>query len=57
MLVNLDGASEGAPLHGRWKIYGSLVPDSVIRKIYYQNAMRYFPAAKAAMPKHLAARH
>lgn len=47
---------QGAPLHGRWKIYGSLVPDPVIRKIYYQNAMRYFPAANAAMPKHLAAR-
>jgi predicted TIM-barrel fold metal-dependent hydrolase len=46
----------GAPLHGRWKIYGSLVPDDVIRKIYYQNATRYFPAAAEAMPKHLAAR-
>lgn len=46
---------QGAPLHGRWKIYGVALPDAVIRKIYFENAMRYFPAAKANMPKHLAA--
>jgi hypothetical protein len=40
---------EGAALHGRWKIYGVSLPDEVIRKIYYQNALRYFPQAQAAM--------
>ncbi len=46
----------GAPLHGRWKIYGVGLPDDVLRKIYYQNALRYLPASRAAMEKHLAAR-
>jgi predicted TIM-barrel fold metal-dependent hydrolase len=46
---------EGAPLHGRWKIYGVDLPDEVIRKIYYQNAMRYYPAVKANVPPRLAA--
>jgi predicted TIM-barrel fold metal-dependent hydrolase len=46
---------EGAPLHGRWKIYGIGLPDDVLRKIYYQNALRYLPAARPAMAKHLAA--
>jgi len=36
----------GAPLHGRWKIYGSLLPDDVLRKVYYANATRLFPAAR-----------
>lgn len=43
----------GAPLHGRWKIYGVGLPDEVIRKIYYQNALRYLPAARPAMEKRL----
>lgn len=46
----------GAPLHGRWKIYGVGLPDDVLRKIYYENALRYLPAQRAAMEKHLAAR-
>jgi len=46
----------GAPLHGRWKIYGIGLPDEVIRKIYYANALRHLPAARPAMEKHLAAR-
>jgi hypothetical protein len=45
----------GAPLHGRWKIYGVALPDDVLRKIYYQNALRYLPGSRAAMEKHLAA--
>jgi hypothetical protein len=32
------------------------LPDNVIRKICYQNALRIFPAARPAMEKHLAAR-
>ena len=47
---------EGAPLHGRWKIYGVSLPDQAIRKIYYENALKYFPEARAAMKKHLAER-
>jgi hypothetical protein len=46
---------QGAPLHGRWKIYGIGLPDDVLRKIYYQNALSYLPAARPAMQKHLAA--
>ena len=45
----------GAPLHGRWKIYGINLPDEALRKIYYENALKYLPAAKAAMKQHLAA--
>jgi predicted TIM-barrel fold metal-dependent hydrolase len=47
---------EGAPLHGRWSIYGVNLPDEVLRKIYYQNALRYLPAMRQAMEKRLAAR-
>jgi predicted TIM-barrel fold metal-dependent hydrolase len=47
----------GAPLQGRWKIYGVFLPDEVLRKIYYENALRFLPAARAAMKKHLAARN
>jgi predicted TIM-barrel fold metal-dependent hydrolase len=47
---------EGAPLHGRWSIYGVNLPDEVLRKIYYENALRYLPAARPAMEKRLAAR-
>jgi predicted TIM-barrel fold metal-dependent hydrolase len=46
----------GAALHGRWKVYGIYLPDEVLRKIYYENALKYLPGAKAAMAKHLAAR-
>jgi predicted TIM-barrel fold metal-dependent hydrolase len=45
----------GAPLHGRWKIYGISLPDEALRKIYYENALRYLPAARPAMKQHLAA--
>ena len=30
----------GAPLQGRWKIYGVFLPDEVLRKVYRQNALR-----------------
>lgn len=38
----------GAPLQGRWKIYGLFLPDEVLRKIYYENAIRVLPGAAAA---------
>jgi predicted TIM-barrel fold metal-dependent hydrolase len=45
----------GAPLHGRWRIYGIELPDSVLRKVYYQNALRYLPAVRDSIQKQLAA--
>ncbi len=41
----------GAPLQGRWAIYGAYLPDEVIRKIYYQNALKYLPAARESFPR------
>ncbi len=31
----------GAPLQGRWAIHGASLPDEVLRKIYYRNALRH----------------
>ena len=45
----------GAPLHGRWRIYGIGLPDDVLRKVYYANALRYLPSARASIQKQLAA--
>jgi predicted TIM-barrel fold metal-dependent hydrolase len=50
-------SATGAPLHGRWRIYGIGLPDDVLRKVYYQNALRYLPAARASIEKQLAAQH
>jgi predicted TIM-barrel fold metal-dependent hydrolase len=49
-------SATGAPLHGRWRIYGIALPDDVLRKVYYTNALRYLPSAKASIDKQLAAR-
>ena len=46
----------GAPLHGRWRIYGIGLPDAVLRKVYYANALRYLPSLRASIDKQLAAR-
>ena len=46
----------GSPGHGRWNISGMGLPDDVLRKVYYQNALRYLPALKASIEKQLAAR-
>ena len=46
----------GAPLHGRWRIYGIGLPDAVLRKVYYANALRYLPSVRASIDKQLAAR-
>jgi predicted TIM-barrel fold metal-dependent hydrolase len=46
----------GAPLHGRWRIYGIGLPDAVLRKVYYANALRYLPASRASIDRQLAAR-
>lgn len=49
-------SATGAPLHGRWRIYGIGLPDDVLRKVYYANALRYLPAARASIERQLAAR-
>jgi predicted TIM-barrel fold metal-dependent hydrolase len=46
----------GAPLHGRWRIYGIGLPDDVLRKVYYTNALRYLPSVRASIDKQLGAR-
>jgi predicted TIM-barrel fold metal-dependent hydrolase len=46
----------GAPLHGRWRIYGIGLPDDVLRKVYYANALRYLPDVRANVERRLAAR-
>lgn len=45
----------GAPLQGRWKIYGIFLPEDVLRKVYYENALRFLPGARDAMKRHLSA--
>jgi predicted TIM-barrel fold metal-dependent hydrolase len=39
----------GAPLHGRWRISGIGLPDEVLRKVYYANALRYLPSVRATI--------
>jgi len=43
----------GAPLQGRWRIYGVFLPDDVLRKIYYRNALKYLPSLRAPIEKQL----
>jgi predicted TIM-barrel fold metal-dependent hydrolase len=33
----------GAGLQGRWKIHGLFLPDEVLKKVYYENALRLIP--------------
>ena len=49
-------SATGAPLHGRWRIYGIGLPDDVLRKVYYANALKYLPAARATVERQLASR-
>ena len=30
--------------HGLWRLYGMDLPDNVLKKIYYQNALKMFPS-------------
>jgi len=48
-------SATGAPLHGRWRISGIGLPDDVLRKVYYANALRYLPSLRASFEKQLAA--
>lgn len=49
-------SATGAPLHGRWRISGIGLPDEVLRKVYYANALRYLPSARVSIERQLAAR-
>lgn len=46
----------GSPGHGRWHISGLGLPDAVLRKVYYQNALRHLPAMRASIERQMAAR-
>ena len=48
-------SATGAPLHGRWRIYG-MAAGRVLRKVYYANALRYLPSARATIERQLAPR-
>jgi predicted TIM-barrel fold metal-dependent hydrolase len=46
----------GSPGHGRWNISGISLPDDVLRKVYYGNALKYLPSLKPSIDRQLAAR-
>ncbi len=51
--------SEKSPLpQGMWRIYGVDLPDDVLKKIYYENAVRIIPGVRERVEKYItAARH
>jgi predicted TIM-barrel fold metal-dependent hydrolase len=46
----------GSPGHGRWQISGLGLPDAVLRKIYYRNALRHLPSMRSSLQKQFTAR-
>ena len=46
----------GSPAHGRWNISGIGLPDDVLRKVYYENALRHLPSLRPSIERQLAAR-
>jgi hypothetical protein len=46
----------GSPAHGRWNISGIGLPDEVLRKVYYRNALRYLPSLRQSIENQLQAR-
>ena len=46
----------GSPGHGRWNISGIGLPDEVLRKVYYENALRHLPSLRDSIERQLAAR-
>jgi hypothetical protein len=46
----------GSPGHGRWNISGLGLPDEVLRKVYYENALRHLPSLRDSIERQLAAR-
>lgn len=47
----------GAPLQGRWRIHGVFLPDEVLHKIYYENALKYLPSLRESIKTQLAGWH
>ncbi|MPZ18914.1 MAG: amidohydrolase family protein [Luteitalea sp.] len=46
----------GSPGHGRWNVSGIGLPDEVLRKVYYENALRHLPSLRTSIEKQLAQR-
>ncbi|MGH9159259.1 MAG: amidohydrolase family protein [Vicinamibacteraceae bacterium] len=46
----------GSPGHGRWNISGIGLPDEVLRKVYYENALRHLPSLRKSIETQLAER-
>lgn len=46
----------GSPGHGRWNISGIGLPDPVLRKVYYENALRHLPQMRESIERQLAER-
>lgn len=46
----------GSPGHGRWNISGIGLPDEVLRKVYYENALRHLPSFRPSIERQIAAR-
>jgi predicted TIM-barrel fold metal-dependent hydrolase len=46
----------GSPGHGRWNISGIGLPDDVLRKVYYENALRHLPSLRESIERQLATR-
>jgi len=46
----------GSPAHGRWNISGLGLPDGVLRKVYYENALRYLPSLRPSITRQLTGR-
>jgi predicted TIM-barrel fold metal-dependent hydrolase len=47
----------GSPGHGRWHISGIGLPDTVLRKVYYENALRHLPSLRKSVEQQLERRH
>ncbi len=43
----------GAPLHGRWRISGIGLPEEVLRRVYYANALRHLPSLRGSIERQL----
>ena len=46
----------GSPGHGRWNISGIGLPEGVLRKVYYVNALRHLPSLRPSIERQTAAR-
>lgn len=50
-LETWDEYFDYGPGNNRWKIYGVGLPDEVLRKIYYENALKLVPSLKKMIPE------